>query len=136
MNERQAVYAVANLAAPFVFTIEGRIVPYVRMTRRGKYTDPRAGEYLESQRAIRWQFKQQMSERGLAMLPPQTPLAVSIIVETKRGHTFDTDNAAKAVLDAAQGIVFGNDLWIDWLHVERRKHDREWCSIWFDTLKG
>ena len=133
MSEPHAVYAVDQ---KYLFVIEGEIIPYVRMTRRGKYNDPLAQDYMTSQTAIQWQLNCQMVDRNLPMLPMQTPLAVSIIVETKRGHTFDTDNAAKAVLDAAQGIVFGNDLWIDWLHVERRKHDREWCSIWFDTLKG
>ena len=136
LGEPRAEYvtAVADVAPEYLFVIESRIVPYVRMTRRGKYVDPRASEYLASQTEIRLRLREQMSERGLAMLPPQTPLAVSIDIWTARGHTCDADNLAKAIIDAAQGVVFKNDLWIDQIRIERQKHDREWCSICFDTL--
>jgi Holliday junction resolvase RusA-like endonuclease len=118
----------------YLFVIEGEIMPYVRMTRRGKYTDPRAQAYMASQTAIQWQLNCQMVDRNLPMLPPQTPLSVSIVIWTDRGHTCDADNLAKAIIDAAQGIVFKNDLWIDWLHVERRHGEREHCQLWIDKL--
>ena len=118
----------------YLFTIEGEITPYVRMTQRGKFTSPRAHEYLASQDAIRFQIKEQMNNRNLPMLPRSKPLGASIVFWTARGHTFDLDNAVKAVVDAAQGIVFKNDLWFDWLHAERRASKDERCQLWITPV--
>ena len=89
------------------FTIIGKIIPYVRMTQRSKYADDRARRYLQSQRSIGWQLKQQMRYAGAEMRAPSGL------------HRWDLDNGIKAVLDAAQGIVFADDRWIDRLAAER-----------------
>jgi crossover junction endodeoxyribonuclease RusA len=100
------------------FTIEGKIVPYVRMTRRGKYVSERARTYLASQDAIKAQLAAQMGDAE--MFPPQTPLKVYLILrQPSHLWTFDLDNALKAVLDAAQGIVFHDDRWIALIHAVR-----------------
>lgn len=102
-----------------VFLIEGKIKPYVRMTQRGKFVSPQAQEYLRSRAATQWQLKEQM--RGRDMPPDRTPLVAHIEMVMEGGlHRPDLDNQVKALLDAAQGIVFRNDLWIDEVHAERR----------------
>jgi Holliday junction resolvase RusA-like endonuclease len=106
------------------FTIRGRIVPYVRMTQRSKWTDPRARLYLDSQAAIRWQLTSQMLTNAWHRLPEREPLVVTVAFDIgKRMHTTDCDNMAKAVIDAAQGVVYANDAWIDELHVYRQQLD-------------
>lgn len=99
------------------FIITGRIKPAVRMTRKGKWVDPEALEYLASQQAIAWQFREQCPE----MLPARTPLVVTIEIETPKPFTGDIDNQIKAVIDSAQGIVFKNDCWISEIHACRRR---------------
>ena len=103
------------------FVIRGKIKPAVRMTRRGKYVSRQALEYLASKSAIQWQLKNQMQHNGWSMLPAGTPLSVSVVflVPSSVGHTQDTDNLLKTTMDAAQGIVFANDLWVD--HIEARR---------------
>lgn len=104
----------------YSFTLTGHIVPYVRMTRRGKWVNESAKLYLASQEALAWQMKQAMSKNELLMLPERTPLQVSILITvSKRLHCSDLDNQVKAVLDAAQGVVFKNDLWIDKINARR-----------------
>lgn len=96
------------------FVIPGIVHPYVRMTRRGKWTNDAAQEYLASQAAVGMQLRAQMAEHGYEMLPPKVPLSTYVIVyRTAALHRCDLDNIVKAVHDAAQGVVFRNDCWID-----------------------
>jgi len=102
------------------FTIVGKIIPYVRMTQRSKYADERARRYLKSQESIGWQLKQQMLYAGAEMINRKARLAVAIRMRAPGGlHRWDLDNGVKAVLDAAQGIVFEDDRWIDRITAER-----------------
>lgn len=102
----------------YQFQVEGRIKPYVRMTRRGKYVKPQAIEYISSQEGLKLALKQQMVEHGYAMLPGQTPLEVNIFIQPAK-HNRDLDNEAKAILDAMTGVVFPDDRWVDQLWVSR-----------------
>lgn len=98
----------------YQFVITGHIRPYTRMTRRGKFIKPAAMAYLANQEVIGWQLKEQMSAAGLEMLPDKTPLGVAIrAIMPGDLHKADSDNLVKAVCDAAQGIVYLNDKWID-----------------------
>lgn len=100
------------------------------MTRRGKWVNEDAKEYLSSQEAIAWQLKKQMG--GNPMLPVSTPLKAKIVVEQPKNlHRADLDNTVKALVDSAQGIVFKNDLWIDQIVAERRIGDeyRAWLTV-------
>lgn len=114
------------------FTLTGKIKPYVRMTRRGKWVSDDAQEYLASQAAIAHQLKQQMNARGWEMLPAKTPLAVELSIATDKVHISDLDNTLKAVLDAANKIVFADDCWIDRVKVWRYKADapRAELTVW------
>ena len=100
------------------FTIKGEIVPAVRMTRKSKWVNPRAARYLDSKGSVAWQYEAQMAMNDWAMLPGQTPLSVHIEFGYCK-HNQDIDNLAKAMLDAANGIVWPDDRWIDALDVVR-----------------
>ena len=107
----------------YQFEIRGYIVPYTRVTQRSKH-GPRAMRYFTSQEKIGYQLKHQMRDNEWDMLPTSTPLRVEIHIFRKGGlHTCDLDNQAKAILDAAQGIVFKNDLWIDDIEALRQLSD-------------
>lgn len=104
----------------YTFHLEGKVVPYTRRTFKGKYSDA-AKRYHASQNAIGWQYKIQLREFDWPMMPTQTPLFLEVDYQVpERIHTFDFDNVLKALSDAAQGIVFKNDLWVDELHATRR----------------
>lgn len=97
----------------YQFHLTGKIKPYVRMTRRGKWVSEEAKEYLASQVAIGLQIKQQMNLNGWTMLPVKTPLKLEVTaILPERLYTMDVDNIGKAAADAMQGIVFKNDCWI------------------------
>lgn len=91
------------------------IKPYVRMTKRGKYVDPQAQEYMASKDELAYRIKTAMRAQNAEMLPAQTPLSVdlTVTVPTSQGHRADTDNIIKAVLDACNGIAFPDDRWVD-----------------------
>lgn len=129
MNQMKANPATPADAAYYAFTITGTIVPYVRMTQRGKFVKPEAQRYLASKDAIGHQFKQQMTANNWEILP-RTPLWVWIKQEVLAGlHRFDADNALKALMDAAQGIVFHNDCWVDEIMYSRSLGDKNMATV-------
>lgn len=82
--------------------IEGPIVPYTRMTQRGKWSKT-AQRYLASQEAMAWQFKAQMQP-----FPPKALLDMALGFEMPQGWLKkDLSNLIKAVEDALQlaGII-------------------------------
>jgi len=99
----------------YTFTLTGAFTPYVRMTRRGKFVQPRAQEYIASQSALEIQYANQMALNDWEILPAHTPLSISILVFMPANHLHcqDADNQLKALIDAAKGIVFPSDMWID-----------------------
>lgn len=108
----------------YVFRIEDKIKPYVRMTQRSKGLDAQAIEYLANKQAMQFQFKGQMMENNWDMLPLKTPLYMKLDYTVgQRLHGFDLDNVVKAVADALQEIVIGNDLWIDQIEAKRQLGD-------------
>ena len=115
----------------YQFVIKGYIVPAVRMTQRSKWS-PRAKRYHTSQERIGYQLKHQMRDNEWEMLPESTPLQCVIRIHRRSGlHTNDLDNQEKAILDAAQKIVFKNDLWIDKCTKERMLSENkiDWCEF-------
>lgn len=106
------------------FEIKSEIVPKVRMTQRSKFVDPRAQEYLVSKAAIQYELKNQMAYRNLDLFPDKTPLSAVMIFYRPKMHLCDLDNLIKSVLDAAQGVLFKDDRWVD-LIIARRYVDSE-----------
>ena len=113
------------------------IKPYVRMTKRGKYVDPQALEYLASKDALTFAIRQAMQAAYYDPLPAQTPLSVRIdvTVPSSQGHRADIDNIAKAVLDACNKVVFPDDRWIDDLGIERKIGD-PYLIISIETVRA
>ncbi len=102
------------------FVLTGKFTPYVRMTQRSKFVDPQAQKYLASKDAMGWQLRQQMTIHEWDMLPPKTPLSVSIRIQMTGGlHKQDCDNQVKGLMDFMQGIVYLDDRWIDEIYVTR-----------------
>ena len=101
------------------FRLSGKPTPYVRMTRRGKWVKPDAQRYLKSQGALRKQMVEQM--RGGEPFGRE-PLGVALTFQYERGadHRRDLDNEIKAVLDAANGVVWADDCWVDSISAVRR----------------
>jgi len=102
----------------YTFQLTGKIKPYVRMTQKGKHVDPQAQEYLVSKDALQWQMRQQMQQNDWAATRRGIPLGATLIVRPAR-HDSGLDNIVKAVLDAAQGIVYEDDRWIDYIRSSR-----------------
>lgn len=115
------------------YTADGCFVPYVRMTQRGKFVQPRAQEYLDSQMAMGLQFKTCMKDKMI--VARRKPLSVAIYIFHDHGfNNRDLDNEVKAILDAAQGIVFEDDRWIDHLQAFRRRSDRCRVGLWVKVI--
>jgi len=113
-----------DASQPYHFTITGVVKPYVRMTQRGKWVKPDALEYLASRADVARQVQYAMAANDWPMLPEHMPLWCSIVVTRSQAlHKCDLDNIVKAVLDAAQGIVFRNDCWIDAICATRTRGD-------------
>ena len=107
-----------------MFSLVGPFKPYVRMTQRSKWGNPEAQAYLESQFNLKTQFRAQMG--GRECIKRGERLTVVIAITHAGGyHNRDLDNEIKAILDAAQGIVFEDDRWIDRIHAMRFRGDEE-----------
>jgi Holliday junction resolvase RusA-like endonuclease len=115
--------------------LTGKIKPYVRMTRAGKYVKLDALEYRASQAELAWQIRQQMGESGMLELPGQTPLRARMKIQTVSLHTCDLDNQLKAILDAGNKILYPDDRWIDHVVVERSKGTADITVFTVGTLE-
>lgn len=122
-------------AAAIGVRLTGYIKPYVRMTRRGKWVSKHAQEYQDSQAALKHQILEQLQEKGyrtdqMPVFPGGRPLRAMLIICTTAGlHKKDLDNQVKALLDAAQGLLFANDLWIDSISAERSLGSEELAEL-------
>lgn len=90
----------------FEIIIEGfRLIPYVRMTRRGKWVNSRAKEYLDNQEQLAWLFKKKWGQSE--PIPENVPLEISFSVHYRDKRVRDSDNCDKAIRDALQksGII-------------------------------
>ena len=114
--------------------LAGPIVPYTRMTRRGVWRDD-AQRYLASQTALRVQMQSQMAANGWAMIPAKVPLRVHINFGWC-SHRNDLSNLVKAVEDAANGVVFADDRWIDSLTTWRPYGAENVVDLWVEAKGG
>lgn len=96
----------------YTFRLTGRVKPYVRMTQKGKFVSKEALQYLASKDALAFWMRTKMLARGWEMIPRGVKLSVGIVIQPVR-HNCDLDNQVKAVLDAAQKVVFEDDRWVD-----------------------
>ena len=102
--------------------IEGKFQPYYRMTQRSKFADPRAQSYLASKGELQRQMRAGMTYE---MWPKGTPLEVKItVLMPSHLHSQDLDNQVKALLDAAKGVLFYDDRYVDAVAATRELADR------------
>jgi len=124
---------------PVHFTLHGAFIPYVRMTQRSKHVDERARAYIASQGVLKYQIKEQLHDAGLELivLPARTPFSLLAQITMAGGlQKSDLDNQLKALLDAAQGIVFVDDRWCNSIQATRLLGDEDLCQLWFHLLPG
>ena len=118
--------------ALYRFRLEGKFKPCVRMTQRSMHVDSQAQQYLADKVEMGRQLKAQMAENGWEMLAGQTPLVVDIRISRKAGfYNSDLDNMCKGILDAASGIVYPDDRWIDCILAMRERGERD--MTWFQV---
>ena len=118
------------------FLFQGKVKPYVRMTQRGKWIRKDAQAYLASKYDLAMQLREQMGENGWMPLD-HTPMMVTIRIGQKIGlHRCDIDNQAKACLDAANGIIWRDDRWVDVLLVSRTEALSDQVEIIVAPLQG
>jgi len=97
-----------------------QIVPYVRMTRRGKWISKQAKRYLSNQEQLAWIFKQDWGSKP----PIDCPVAISFSVHVSHNRQIDSDNVDKALRDALQKAgVIKNDRLIIGTNITRLWHD-------------
>lgn len=119
------------------FFITGPIVPYVRMTQRSKYANPRARDYNANQMIVKMQLRDRMREHNWEMIPRGVPLQITVWVKmSQRLHISDLDNQLKAVLDGLQGVVFEDDRWCDKLTVLRWLGDEDKVTVWVSEYES
>ena len=111
----------------YYFEIEGKIIPYVRMTQRSKYVSSRAQAYMAQQEAFGLLFRAEMERQGWEMLP-KAPLGIEVIMSPAR-HNCDASNILKAIEDAMNGIVYPDDRWLDHISLDRLAQRREQAFI-------
>jgi Holliday junction resolvase RusA-like endonuclease len=97
------------------FTLTEPITPYVHRTAKGKHS-ARAQRYHASQNAIGLQLRNQMQLNGWRFIPRGIPLALYLRVTRPTIHNLDATNLQKAIEDACNGRVFGDDCWVDDIH--------------------
>jgi len=108
--------------------LAGPIVPYTRMTRRGVWRDD-AQRYLASQTALRVQMQAQMAANGWAMIPGRIPFRLRVTFGWL-SHRHDLSNLVKAVEDAANGVLWADDRWIDGITALREAWDNKGLELW------
>lgn len=115
-----------------LFTYADKIKPYVRMTQKGKWVDPQAREYMASKGQLAYAFRTQMLRYGYEPIPPKTPFAVSLHYQAPNLYQFDLDNVLKAVMDAANGLLFTDDRWC--IEVRRLTKQRGPFALTFEVV--
>ncbi len=94
------------------FVVEGRPVPYVRMTTRSKWT-ARAQRYLAYCGAVT------LRAREAGIRPIDGPVIVAVVVVTAgRG---DLDNYVKAILDSLNGVAYADDRQVQCIQAQTRR---------------
>lgn len=113
------------------FTVPGRPVPAVRMTRRSKHVNPQAQRYLAYKTEVGWAARAVMGSRQ--PLPDLVVVTLRFwICQGEHGYvrggrrrtTADTDNLVKAALDGCNAIVWEDDTQVAEIHAFRIAAER------------
>jgi Holliday junction resolvase RusA-like endonuclease len=112
--------------------LPGPIVPYTRMTQGSLWTE-RSRRYLASQTALRLQMQAEMARNGWTMFPAMTLLRLHVVFGWCM-HTHDLSNILKACEDAANGVIWADDRWIDEIVTRRESWDKPGLALWVGPL--
>lgn len=104
------------------FVIEGRPVPAVRMTQRGKWVRLSAKRYLAYREVVGWTAKLRFPQ------PWTCPVGVFIAVHT-RTFRGDLDNIVKSVLDGLNGVAWKDDAQVVEIRARRYSDTRERVEV-------
>ena len=121
MTELADLVTVSRRKDTITLWLVTEVPPAVRMTRAGKWGEPRAVAYNGWQKAWKERIRFAMTISGVEPLPGGVPLFFSCIFHYRRiPHNCDLDNLCKALLDCCQGVVFtGVDSWLDSIVADR-----------------
>lgn len=113
---------------PIDIDIYSEVVPYTRMTQRGKYVKPDAIRYLQAQKDIKTLMM--LAKRNLECyedyyVPEKTAFVVGVQFYNPKLHYCDLDNLCKAILDAGQGVLYKDDRYCDQIIAIREKCEGE-----------
>ena len=114
------------------FEIQGRIVPYVRMTQRSMWVNRRALVYRADQQRLRGMFISLMEQEQWTPFERRERLYLMLEVAPS-DHRRDLSNELKAIEDAMQGVVYPDDRWIEALHAERIQDREPGVRIWISN---
>lgn len=135
------------------FTVPGRPVPAVRMTRRSKHVDPAAKRYLAYKSYVKVHAKNEMVKQRL--MTSDKPIEVGMVVtyglpkswSKKRKQAIidggyeefphvrgDIDNIVKSITDACNAIVYLDDIQIVDLKASKRYGETDKVDVWINEL--
>ena len=115
----------------FVAYLPGQHTPYTRMTQKGKWKSAAARKYLESQDRLRGCLMEAKMTQGYTTEPifeRRTPLRMVLLYDWCLNNQ-DLSNLLKAVEDAANGIVWDDDRWVDEILTTRHKRGRKGMAV-------
>ena len=112
------------------FTVPGRPVPAVRMTRRSKWVDPQAQRYLDYKEFIGWLAKRHFSKVFTG------PIKLCVEAYIDGGRPGDLDNIVKSVQDGLNGIAWKDDRQVVEIHAKRHKGAPERVEVAVEEVES
>ncbi len=113
---------------PLDIDIHAPVVPYTRMTQRGKFVKPDALRYMASQKELKMLMSIANQNREYYLdyyVPEKCQFLVVVTFYVNSLHHCDLDNLVKAILDAGQGILYKDDRYCDVIIANRLKVEHE-----------
>ena len=105
------------------------VVPYVRVGRE-RWTQ-RATRYLASKDALATAIRQAAAAAGHDQPDDESRFAVGIGVTRRSRRAYDLDNVVKAVMDAANQIVWKDDAQVNQIRADKYRPGPDLLTVTF-----